>query len=186
MTPDALRLDAALRVEGYMSEAELRWLAGEARHRSRVVEVGSWLGRSARALADNAGGVLYCVDLWDGNLAPNVPGGGRSGDEVYAAFRENMRGANFTAARMASLDAARVLSSYRFDMIFLDADHSYEAVSADILAWKPLLAAGGLLCGHDYSAEFDGVRRAVNELLPGFRQGPGWLWYWGDDAHAGG
>ena len=53
-----------------------------------------------------------------------------------------------------------------FDFVFIDADHSYEAVRADILAYRPLVKRGGILAGHDYAPKWEGVRQAVDELLP--------------------
>lgn len=181
-----VNLNAALRIDGWMSEAELRWLATVARSCWTIVEIGSWLGRSARALADNmpVAGLLYCVDKWDGMLAPGLSGGGWTPETCYAAFLKHMKGCRFETFRVSSLEAATYFQPGHLDMIFIDADHSYDAVKADILAWKPLLAPGGVLCGHDFSKEFDGVRRAVAELLPGFQLGPGWLWYW-REANAG-
>lgn len=64
---------------------------------------------------------------------------------------------------MPSTEAAKGLDN--LDFVFIDADHEYESVKADILAWKPKTR---LLCGHDYketSTMFNGVVRAVNELL---------------------
>ncbi len=183
MTPD-VDISAALLIDGWMSTAELLWLAEQARQHERIVEVGSWLGRSAVALADNTEGVVYCVDLWDGNLAPGISGGGWTPETCFAAFLANTAGRRVLRARLPSLVAAEKLSYRLFDMIFLDADHSYEAVKADIQAWRLLLAPGGLLCGHDFSEEFPGVKRAVRELLPGFGLGPGWLWYWREGGEA--
>ncbi len=177
MTPD-VDISAALLIDGWMSTAELLWLAEQAQQHRRIVEVGSWLGRSAVALADNCPGWVYCVDLWDGNLAPGISGGGWATETCYAAFKANVAGRQVIPLRMTSLEAARQLRHKHFDVIFIDADHSYEAVKADIEAWRPLLVPGGLLCGHDFSEQFDGVRRAVRELLPGYRLGPGWLWCW--------
>ena len=34
--------------------------------------------------------------------------------------------------------------------IFIDGDHSYEAVRADLAAWEPKLVPGGILAGHDF------------------------------------
>lgn len=51
------------------------------------------------------------------------------------------------------------------DLVFIDADHSYDGVKRDIRGWKDRVKRGGILAGHDYSPEYDGVRRAVNELL---------------------
>jgi predicted O-methyltransferase YrrM len=46
-------------------------------------------------------------------------------------------------------------------MVFLDADHGYEATRQDIL-WAQEVGAK-VICGHDYSEEFPGVVRAVKE-----------------------
>ncbi len=179
-------ISAALKIDGWMSEAELRWLAEQAQQHQRIVEVGSWLGRSAVALADNVAGaipeprvgIVYCVDVWDGTIAPGMSGGGWTRETCYAAFRENAKGRCIVPVRRRSPEAVRGFDFMSYDMIFLDADHSYEAVRADIEAWRPVLAPGGLLCGHDFSEQFDGVRRAVREMLPNYHLGPGWLWCW--------
>jgi hypothetical protein len=57
--------------------------------------------------------------------------------------------------------------------------HDYGKVKEDILAWRPLLVPGGLLCGHDYSWEEWGVGviRAVDELLPDRQVGPESIWW---------
>ena len=53
--------------------------------------------------------------------------------------------------------------------VFIDADHTYEAVKHDIEKSWPLIRPGGLLCGHDYGHPRDkrgiwGVARAVTEF----------------------
>jgi hypothetical protein len=60
-------------------------------------------------------------------------------------------------------------------MVFLDGSHDYESVVRDILAWRSLVADGGLLCGHDHS--WPGVERAVLELLGDVDAGPGSIWH---------
>jgi cephalosporin hydroxylase len=62
-------------------------------------------------------------------------------------------------------------------MIFLDAAHDYDNVVADIAAWRPLLAPGGLMCGHDFAGPFAGVTRAVVEAFPkAHKVGAGSIW----------
>jgi hypothetical protein len=122
-----------------------------------VVEVGSWLGSgSTRILVEHVvrlGGILHCVDTWEGS--PGVAAHARmvAGYDVYETFRENVRragGANRVKAhRVPSEEAAAGFADRSVDMVFIDADHVYDRVRADILAWKPKLRSGGILCGHD-------------------------------------
>ena len=53
------------------------------------------------------------------------------------------------------------------DFVFIDADHRYESVKADIRAWVPKLRPGGMLSGHDI--DYPSVLRAVSELVPNFK-----------------
>ncbi len=57
-------------------------------------------------------------------------------------------------------------------IVFVDADHSYEAVQKDIKAWSPHVVSGGLMIFHDYNPtehnlnlfpEIAGVKKAVAE-----------------------
>ena len=57
-----------------------------------------------------------------------------------------------------------ILNKY-FDFIYVDGDHSYEAVLADLLAWYPKLKKFGVMCGDDYGHPSGlGVIKAVNEF----------------------
>lgn len=58
-------------------------------------------------------------------------------------------------------------------LFFCDADHSYEAVKADI-AWAKKVGAS-IICGDDYAPEHQGVTRAVDEA-GGPRELHGGLW----------
>lgn len=63
-----------------------------------------------------------------------------------------------------SVIAAKFVPDGSCYMVFLDGDHSHDAVKADIRAWLPKVAVGGYLCGHDYFT-FPGVRTAVHEAF---------------------
>jgi predicted O-methyltransferase YrrM len=62
----------------------------------------------------------------------------------------------------SSVDAAKMVPAGRLDFVFIDADHSYEAVKEDMAAWYPALRPGGLFSGHDY--RWAGVQQAVDEF----------------------
>lgn len=134
-----------------------------------LVEVGSWHGKSAiyLALAARKAGKsveIVCVDPWRGTEVIELHGGG----DLLPAFMANVRAADvedlITPFRMTSLEAAAWFEQHghRPSFVFLDGDHSLDAVRADVRAWWPLLAPGGTLAGHDYDRT-ETVRRAVVE-----------------------
>ena len=49
-----------------------------------------------------------------------------------------------------SLEAAKLFPDESLDWVFIDGDHSYEAVVADLQIWSPKIRPNGILCGHDY------------------------------------
>ena len=60
------------------------------------------------------------------------------------------------------------------DLVFIDADHSYDGCKKDIIAYLPKVATKGLLTGHDI--DYPGVNRAVNELIESYDVGPNNVW----------
>jgi len=166
-------LDKAIAVPyGQIGDDEVRWLAEHAEHRQKLVELGSWTGKSTRALVDNTPGEVWAVDTWRmKEIHPTLQTFMKSDDWAFEEFMKNLGDAkNLRVVRQTSLEAAHSLQSLApFDMVFIDADHSYEAVKADILAWQPLLSSDGLLCGHDYyptEPTWCGVGKALEELFP--------------------
>lgn len=173
-----LRLEKARKLEGWMTETELVWLAQQAAFRQKIVELGSFLGRSTRALADNTPGIVWAVDDWMGprdfgEWEPEVSAG------VFPGFMENMSdliqsGKVLPVKRKHEhLDVSSLPIP---DMVFLDGHHTYEATKREILRWQDRLLPGGLLCGHD--ANWATVDQAVKEALPGAQVAPGTqIWY---------
>ena len=59
-------------------------------------------------------------------------------------------------------------------MVFIDANHTYEGVKEDI-DWA-VERRIPIICGHDYSKDFPGVKKAVNEAFPDNFRVTGSLW----------
>lgn len=167
--------------EGWMGRKPSKWLSHEARRHKRIVEVGVWKGRTTALLAKHSkkSARIWAVDHWKGTPddenqhALYSEQADATGEAVFAEFARNLSGhirsGRVIPVRMGSIEAAKYLFEAfgpTFDMVFIDADHRYEAVHEDILAYSEILAPGGLLCGHDYSERWPGVVRAVDELLP--------------------
>jgi hypothetical protein len=179
---DGVSIEAALKTEGWMDAPDLTFLAEQAKKHTGIAEIGSWMGRSTRALADNTIGIVHCVDTWKGSGLEHDPWlKGKSPEWLFEQFSNNTRGCNnLRIFRMTSLEGAQRLKDMNqtLDMIFIDASHDYENVKADILAWKPLLKPGGMFCGHDYQDCWPEVIKAVHELLTGVKVVPGGsIWY---------
>lgn len=65
----------------------------------------------------------------------------------------------------ASLMVAERFTDNYFNMIFIDAEHTYEAGKADILVWTPKLRSGGFMVFHDYLDTQFTLSGAINELV---------------------
>lgn len=160
---------------------ELTWLAEQASKRRYIAEVGSYKGCTARAMADNTKGMVYCVDTFAGSvgevemareLAAHEPGW------LFETFRRNTANLkNVHIVKMESTVAATLAAAERmyFDMIFLDASHDEDSFRNDLNAWLPVLLPGGLLCGHDRT--WDGISKVLKELVPNHKTGTGAIWY---------
>jgi len=176
-----MNIENAKKIFGWMPESELTWLATQAAVYKNIVEIGSFMGRSTRALADSTRGMVTAVDTWAGSDEEQHRKllEGKSPDWLFEQFQANMAGiTNLAMIRKPSLEAAAEFTAEnrQFDFIFIDASHDHANVKADILAWGPLLTEGGTLCGHDYHNGAPGVVQAVNELLTGFKTFES-IWY---------
>jgi len=144
---------------------------------SKFCEVGCWLGRSTSYLGveminADKGLSLTCVDHWLGG-DDIVPYQG----DVFADFQKNVEPikAVLDIRKGNSVDIAKEFADETFYCILIDASHEYENVHADIKAWLPKLARGGIIAGDDFFKP--GVSKAVNELLPD-RNVSSTVWPW--------
>jgi hypothetical protein len=180
-------ISKALTVQGWMTESELTYLAemaskwNDAPFDANIVEVGSWMGRSTCALASNTNGRVWAVDTWQGSPEHAEELAQHEANWLYSQFLHNVTGLPVMPVMLPSVWAAEWLKRCQVypNLVFLDANHTYESVKADIEAWLPLIDRGGILCGHDYDPpNWMGVHDAVNECVPGFKVVPGTtIWY---------
>ena len=137
-------------------------------YKGRCVEVGGlWGGLTrdgAQIAKDNFGSWVSC-DSWSGD-SPDLPSDWDWAD-IKKGFDLNMRDSNlddFVEVRhMKSEEAALLEQDESLDLVFIDADHTYEGCKKDIDLWWPKLKKGGVMLGHDYGPHFEGVVKAVNE-----------------------
>jgi Methyltransferase domain len=141
----------------FYNEAHLRHII-QKNGVKKVIEVGSWMGRSTIAIAKllPPEGVIYAVDHFLGSSEHQAGAYAHhpSLSYLYQQFLSNVVHNNVThkvvPVRMSSLEAARAIKVAP-DLIYLDGSHDTAAVYSDLVAWWPFVERNGILCGDDES-----------------------------------
>lgn len=159
-------------------------------------EVGVFRGALSRKLLEGGVAKLFMVDNWlptdaqpehykaTGDWHSTRTASEVADDERKARAAVGAAGGRAVVLKMSSVEAASKIDDGSLDFVFLDADHSYEGLKADIAAWLPKVKRGGWLGGHDYENDhpdydFSGVKRAVDEALPaGVELDVNYTWFW--------
>lgn len=129
-----------------------------------IVEIGTYRGRSTLFFAlSRPGALVLTVDT-----ARDFPVGQalsmRRGRRISRGVLEEGRVFQVIGE---SVDVA-ALFRWPIDFLFIDGDHNYEGVKADIAAWAGHVAPDGVVVFHDYGSEtWPGVALAVDEWLDG-------------------
>lgn len=114
---------------------------------------------------------LYLVDVWQ--TIKGQSGDASSGQEWHDFNLESTKrlmkrhGKKAVFMKGKSVEIAPKIENNSLDFIYLDSDHSYDGVRADLLAWFHKVKTGGVIAGHDYLSRQYGVHRAVNEFAAG-------------------
>ncbi len=126
---------------------------------SHFVEIGSWKGKSAVAMAveiinSNKKISFDCIDPWY-DLKPDGEYFETWCSNLYETFLENIKPVQdyITPMRMTSMQAVNLYQDNSLDFVFIDANHEYEYIYEDIEKWLPKVKVGGILSGHDISYE---------------------------------
>ena len=164
---------ASLPRDGGTSLPELKLLhdlASRVRHNC-IVEIGSFVGRSTIALAKGSiaghGVAVYAVEPHEHvRSAMGVEFSPRDRED----FLQNLLRAQVTdVVRPVGLSSLTVARAWELPiaMLFIDGDHHYDAVRADVDAWAPHVISGGVILFHDAFNEKLGIERVVGEVLDG-------------------
>lgn len=134
------------------ADSEVPVLASLAADAEVVVEIGTGHGAAAVLFSwAMRGGMVITYD-------PFLDGAGE-GHAVTTAMEAHSHigwalfsgklNAAIVVRQVPSAQGAQEWSDWPIDLLFIDGDHRYEAVKADVAAWLPKVIAGGLLVLHD-------------------------------------
>jgi len=118
----------------------------------KIIEIGSFEGLSLSYIKDTIksnNNTIYCVEKY-----------------CRKKLIKNTKLWGVNLIRKDSILASKDFPDNYFDLVYIDADHSYEFVKKDIENWITKVKNKGIIAGHDYDKHWPDVMRAVNELLP--------------------
>lgn len=140
-------------IEGLSSktEGELLYRLAQINPRlGKVVELGAYHGRSTVCLAQGSrkveGGKVFTVDNFTGDKLVGIK------PDFYLQFKRNIKRwkleKQITALRG---DTTKIAKKWQkpIRLLFIDADHFYQAVKEDFNAWEKHIAPGGIVAFHD-------------------------------------
>ncbi len=149
-----------------------------------ILEVGSWCGASALVWGEaleryaDSQGKITCVDFWEPHhdtyvntdvIYREMNAAAESG-EAYNIFLNNIAflpdGVEIEIIRGDSKDILPSLDNRRFDLIYIDGDHTYNGVISDIKNCLDLVNEGGILSGDDLEIQAHNVKRSTSTLDP--------------------
>ena len=138
-------------------------------------EVGVLWGAFSKILLENSKlSTLYMIDPWMPQSMKNYKDGSNaSEDENEIRYQKVVNefqpyGSRSEILRLNSEEAAEKFQQETLDFVYIDANHSYEAVQQDIQLWWPKVKLRGIISGHDYfdGGRYDfGVKSAVDEFV---------------------
>lgn len=132
------------------------------------VEVGVERGIFAEEILKHATH-LYLVDPWKAYKGYREYVSQEKLDGFLTEVENKFMEDQITIVREFSVPASEKFADESMDFVYIDGNHSYENVKADIEAWHKKVKKGGIVAGHDYikrkgQDHIFGVVPAVNEL----------------------
>ncbi len=141
----------------------------------KIAELGVFEGFNFNLMIEHNPEVAVGVDMWinDGVVARNDCGYPQERlNSMHQCVLDMTKDKPFVnIMRMYTHDAVKFFPDEYFDLIYIDADHTYEGCKADIEAWYPKLRKGGFFTGDDYTryrAKYTGVIFGVVEAVNEF------------------
>lgn len=150
----------------------LCWLGAQVPDGGRVVELGSFRGKSICAIdvgiraAGRLNVFLTAVDLWDKGVGVTASKRYSTSKTWHVFLRQTREmGVHVEALKMRTAEAGRKWKGGAIDLLFIDAAHDYASVRQDYELWGRWVKPGGYIAFHDYAPKWPGVVRLIDETV---------------------
>lgn len=167
--PELNNLVASVKsIEGWLTDNEIKFLYLAARkfsRRGRIVEIGSWKGRSTISLAMGSkhsnGNKVYAID-------PHIGSRENKNINTKHEFKNNIKKfslSNYVAPLFMKSDLAarKWRNGKKISLLWIDGSHEYEDVKKDFVLWEKFLIDGGMVAFHD--SFFSGPSKVIDKYV---------------------
>lgn len=114
-------------------------------------EVGVEKGRYSKRLCQgNPDLLLHSIDAWAAYSGYRDHVTQRKLDMFYEETKQRLEPFNCNIIRGFSVEVANQFENGSLDFVYIDGNHEFSQVTADIHAWEPKVRKGGIVSGHDY------------------------------------
>jgi hypothetical protein len=137
------------------------------------VEIGTWTGEFAEALlTHNTTAKLYCIDPYERYEGYNDSVNLIVGDDHYneAVAKLSKFGDRVVHVKKMSSDAVSSIPD-GIDGLYIDANHGYKYVKADLENYYSKVAPGGYVVGHNADDTDDSRRNEDGDIVSHFTAG---------------
>jgi len=130
-----------------------------------MAEIGSYAGESTSIFLDCGAASILAVDAW----------GGTEGTDQYSPRRAELvfdkkfnSDSRVVKLKARSEEAAATCEPSAFDLLYIDAAHTFPAVVRYVQEWLHTITPYGFIAGHDLSGGWPGVKLALDLCLTPF------------------
>lgn len=138
---------------------------------SICAEIGVFTGQFSKEIINRINPkLIYLVDTFTGPIVS----GDKNGEniqqvpELYLSylylFKEYLENPTVRIYRGMGEHFLSLIPDSYLDFIYIDSNHSYEDTKKEIELTRKKIKNGGFICGHDYTIQFPGVIKAVDEF----------------------
>ncbi len=131
-------------------------------------EIGVSSGNYSRVLCENNNlSMLYCVDSWTTTKGYTEEGKGEhTMVKRYETAKAQLEKYPCKLIRKTSMEAVTDFANNSLDFVYIDADHTFDYVMQDVIAWTKVVKPGGIVAGHDYRCfHHDEISQQVSKAI---------------------
>jgi hypothetical protein len=112
--------------------------------------------------------ILYCIDPWKSYPGYVERPTQAELDTLYEEAIARLKPYRCRIIRSFSQDAHKLFDDESLDFVYIDGNHEFLHVAADIANWSPKVRVGGIIAGHDFRRNSRKYINDVKDVVPAY------------------